>query len=262
MTVIPTLFSTIIINFAELQRLSLEYDMKKFVLLALIASLMPIVATAQNSTIHTVMVEPVKSDKMELSDDSCVISFRYSENSGTLYFSLYNKTENRVYIEWENARFDYSRIVFGDDTRLSMRSPKADEAVPSKSMSMMKDIISEAWVGDSFINNPLKPEKVRGRGGNECHIVIPVRFADGNTIDYKFVLGIYHYNPVDCSQIKEGMKASQVKKIAGKPDDMDVDPWGTANTKAVWYYAGNKAITIDKGVVTAIRNLHRDYMVE
>ena len=143
-----------------------------------------------------------------------------------------------------------------------MGTPKADESIPAKSASISRDIISENWVGSETIVNPVSPSKVRGRGGKELSATIPVRFGDGETIDYQFRFSIWSYNPVDIGQIAEGMKAKDVKKLLGKPDDMWVDPWGTASTKADWYYAGNAIIRIRKGVVEEIVNLKRPYMDE
>ena len=143
-----------------------------------------------------------------------------------------------------------------------MGNAKADEAIPAKSASISRDILSEGWVGSETISNPVSPSTVRGRGGKDLNVVIPVRFGEGETIDYQFRIAIFSYNPVDIEQITVGMKAKDVKKLLGKPDDMWVDPWGTANTKADWYYAGNAVIRIRKGVVDEIVSLKKSYMDE
>lgn len=193
-------------------------------------------------------------------DDSCSIKFDYSENTGAIYVIVHNKTGKRAYIEWENARLDGARVVFGDDRRITMGIAKADEAIPAKSSSINRFILSEGWIGSDTIDNPVNPAIVRGRGGKELSVVIPVRFSDSEAIDYQFRFAIYSYNPVDIDQITIGMKAKDVKKILGKPDDMWIDPWGTANTKADWYYAGNAVIRIRKGVVESMESLKRPYL--
>lgn len=216
----------------------------------------------QERPIHKLMLSPIRSEELKFEDDSCKISFDYRESNGAIYVQVYNKTGKRAYIEWENARLDGSRIVFGDDRRITMGNAKADEAIPANNSSINRDILAEAWVGSDYISNPVSPAKVKGRGGQDLNIIIPVRFGEGETIDYQFRVAIFSYNPVDIEQISVGMKAKEVKAILGKPDDMWVDPWGTANTKADWYYAGNAVIRIRKGVVDAIDSLKRPYMDE
>ncbi len=216
----------------------------------------------QERPIRTLMLSPIRSEEMKFEDDSCKISFDYRESGGMIYVQVYNKTGKRAYIEWENARLDGSRIVFGDDRRITMGNAKADEAIPAKSASISRDILSEGWGGSETISNPVSPSTVRGRGGKDLNVVIPVRFGEGETIDYQFRIAIFSYNPVDIEQITVGMKAKDVKKLLGKPDDMWVDPWGTANTKADWYYAGNAVIRIRKGVVDEIVSLKKSYMDE
>lgn len=236
--------------------------MKKLLCLVAVSVLSLTSLFGQDRPIHKLMLSPVRSEEMRFEDDSCSIKFDYRESSGLINVMVHNRTNKRAYIEWENARLDGARIVFGDDRRITMGNAKADEAIPAKSSSISRDILSEGWVGSETIANPISPSKVRGRGGAELGVVIPVRFGEGETIDYQFRIAIYSYNPVDVEQVTEGMKAKDVKKLLGKPDDMWVDPWGTANTKADWYYAGNAVIRIRKGVVESIDSLKRPYMDE
>lgn len=234
--------------------------MKKFLSVLTVSILCMASLFGQERPINKLMLSPIRSEELKFEDDSCKISFDYRESHGMLYVQVYNKTGKRAYIEWENARLDGSRVVFGDDRRITMGNAKADEAIPAKSASISRDILAEGWVGSETIANPISPSKVRGRGGAELGVVIPVRFGEGETIDYQFRIAIYSYNPVDVEQITVGMKAKDVKKLLGKPDDMWVDPWGTASTKADWYYAGNAVIRIRKGVVDSIDSLKRPYM--
>ena len=234
--------------------------MKKFLFIVTASVLCVTTLFGQERPIYKLMLSPIRSEELKFEDDSCKINFDYRESNGLIYVQVFNKTSKRAYIEWENARLDGARVVFGDDRRINMGNAKADEAIPANSASINRDILSEGWVGTETISNPVSPSVVRGRGGNELTAVIPVRFGEGETIDYQFRFAIFSYNPVDVGQIAEGMKAKDVKKILGKPDDMWVDPWGTANTKADWYYAGNAVIRIRKGVVDSIDSLKRSYM--
>ena len=55
-------------------------------------------------------------------------------------FLVNNTTNERIFIEWENARINNSRICYGDESMLSMDMPKADEAVSANSLSIKRDI--------------------------------------------------------------------------------------------------------------------------
>jgi len=53
-----------------------------------------------------------------------------------------NGTDERIFIEWKNARLNGGKVIFGDDTRLSMRSQKNDEAVSPHGSSIIREIAS------------------------------------------------------------------------------------------------------------------------
>lgn len=217
--------------------------------------------SAQDGRIHAIMLEPVFNQDMIFDADSCTISFSYSESGGALYVKVFNKTKKRAYIEWENARIDNSRVVFGDDSRLTMGNAKADESIPSNSNSISRHILSESWVGSEYIINLIASNRVKERGGSELEVILPIRFGDTEPIDYKFRLSVYYYNPVDCSQITIGMKAKDVRKLLGKPDYIDIHQlMGTSHTQADWYYASNAIIYIDKGVVEKITSIKKQYI--
>lgn len=234
--------------------------MKKFLLFVALSVLCVTSLFGQERPIQKCMLSPVYSEELRFEDDSCSISFDYREGSGTIFVTIFNKTGKRAYIEWENARLDGARIVFGEDRRINMGNAKADEAIPAKSVSISRNILSEGWVGSDLIVNPVSPTAVRGRGGAELTAVIPIRFGEGEPIDYQFRFAIYSYNPVDVEQIAVGAKAKDVKRILGKPDDMWIDPWGTANTNADWYYAGNAIVRIRKGIVAEVVSIKKSYM--
>lgn len=261
MVTLPLSFKTI--NFALIS----TTVMKRLPLL-LLCVVVSVALNAQTRPIHTLMLEPVVNEDMSFESDSCKISFSYNETYGLLDVVVYNKTGKRAYIEWENARINSERVVFGDDMRITMKSPKSDEAIPSKNSSIRRSILTERWLdsvnmGSQVLDsNPISRHNLFGRGGSELNVIIPVRFGESEAVDYQFKLSIYTLNPADCSQISVGMKAKDVKKLLGKPDDMYVDPWGTANTKAVWYYSSNAIINIDKGVVSEIKLIKRPYMKE
>ena len=213
---------------------------------------------AQDGKVHKVMVEPVfQKDNLFYVTDSLEVNFYYFGSLGELNVQVKNKTKDRLYIEWENARFADSRIVFGDDSRLSMRNPKADEMVSSNSTSIHRRIIPERWVKSDYIINLIEESDIREEGGYECEIIIPIRYGEGKTVDYKFLIHIYYLNPVDCSGIEVGMKGKDVKKLIGAPDSI-FKLFGVQT----WYYASNVTLEVEGGVVTKITDMKKPYMFE
>ena len=97
-------------------------------------------------------------------------------------FQVENKTDDRIYIEWENARIDGGKVVFGDDRFITKDNPKADEAVSSHSKSLSRDITYNTS-GDYLI--PLfRVKELKKDIGTKRHmfLTIPIRYMD-NTID-------------------------------------------------------------------------------
>lgn len=210
---------------------------------------------SQDGKIHTLMVEPVMNEDMVFDTDSIQVKFKWLEYDATINVSVSNKTDDRIYIEWENARLDNARIAFGDDSRLSMMNPKADETITAKSKSITRMLFAESWVFSDYVYYPLDKDKIMKQGGMPVDLILPIRFNDGKTKDYKFKLHIYYYNPIDCSSITIGMKQADVKKLLGKPDDT-FKYGGTT----VWYYASNAIIDFEKGVVTKITDKRFEYI--
>lgn len=172
------------------------------------------VMNAQDPEVHAVMVEPeFKKGYLDYGDDSLSFTFNYWARGGQLKVSVFNRTKSTMYVEWEDARFDHSRIVFGDDTRYSMRNAKHDEAVPSFTRSIERDIYPEKWFTSDYTMNFIEESTVRWSGGYKCDISIPIRFGSGSVKYYHFLIHVYCFNPVDCGCIKIGMKAKEVKNL-------------------------------------------------
>lgn len=183
-------------------------------------------------------------------DDSVKISF--SINS-TLYFILENKLDDRIYIEWENARTNDSRVILGTDSKLTYRNKKEDEAVSAKSHSIEQCFFKDASPFAGSINGwaePLVDSWQLKRGKNAfVEILIPIRFPDGKTKDYKFTFIADYKNPADVTKISVGMKDKEVKTIVGTPDKKEKNK----DTKAEkWQYINNAIITFEKGIVTNV----------
>lgn len=233
-----------------------QYDMKKVSLIFTLLAV-SILSFAQGGDIQALLVKPIMSDELTFSTDSIEVKFFYWKTDGELRIKIQNKTKERIYIEWENARFDNSRIVFGSDSRLSMKNPKADELIHANSISHAKTIMPEGWVSSDYVITLIDESRVMKKGGHECDIILPVRFSSGEVIDYTFLIHIYHFNPVDCSDIKLGMKPKEVRAIAGTPDNIfKLNGWQE------WTYASNVVIKFEGGVVTKIEDMKKPYMLK
>ena len=100
-------------------------------------------------------------------------------------------TDERIFIEWENARCQSGKVVFGDDRRITMNNAKADEAISANSHSLTKEVTSaDNIMSDDII--PLFRTKYLQDGIDKyVKIKIPVRFADGTVEEYDFYVRLY-----------------------------------------------------------------------
>lgn len=107
------------------------------------------------------------------------------------YVSIHNKLQSRIYVEWENFRWDGSAVAFDSDSRLFMDQPKRDEAIMSYEESR-KNIVQKDLVGESWIT-PWYHEKDFKHGGKLSSVmIIPIRFSDGKVIDYRIKFEIFN----------------------------------------------------------------------
>lgn len=129
----------------------------------------------------------VKSDSI----DFCCNLYEFGKWLNS--FVVTNNTNERIYVEWENARIANGKIIFGDDSKLTMRNPKTDEAISSNSNSIKRDITSlniyESLFGNLFHYLNLKKEV----GTKETIMVlIPIKFADNNVDDIKINVSAWY----------------------------------------------------------------------
>lgn len=108
----------------------------------------------------------------------------YDETFLTIY--LENCTNDRIYIEWENARCDNGKVVFGDDRRITMNNPKADEAVSSLSMSLRRGVTSADRIGSNYILPLFRIKLLKEGLSDNVTLKIPIRFIDGSVEEYTF----------------------------------------------------------------------------
>lgn len=135
----------------------------------------------KNSSYHS-------EDKKEAIELVCLPS-KYDENFITVFF--WNNTNERVYIEWENARCNSGKVIFGDDRRITMNNAKADEAISPHSTSLTREITSMDNIGSNYLMPLFSIKNIqKGTDGN-IYLKIPVKFADGSVEEYRFNIRLY-----------------------------------------------------------------------
>lgn len=146
--------------------------------------------------------KPVFKDKLEVistpSERGKQISFiGFGSNYFIDNFMVRNGTDERIYIEWENSRLDGSRIVFGDDSRLSMGNPKADEAVSAHESSVYRSITGEKKIGSNY-QSPLYYERdLKKNIGTKdtTSIKISIRYMDGTIEEFRLEYTAWYEMP-------------------------------------------------------------------
>lgn len=110
-------------------------------------------------------------------------------------FQISNSSDERVTIEWENARFANSKVVFGDDSKLTMRNSKTDEVITAKGLSIKRDITGldrvDGTNGSWFLFPYNELKKNPGQEGT-LDIIIPVKYADNSTEDFKLQIKVWY----------------------------------------------------------------------
>ena len=149
--------------------------------------------------------KPIIKSKIEVSskrsDKGNLLKFNADaseyDNNWIKNFYINNETDERIYIEWENARVTDSRVIFSDDRRITMGNPKADEAVSAHSHSIKRDITGEWYIGSSFIIPLFVPKKLKKNLGqlDTTYFMIPIRYSDGTVEDFKLEFTVWYEMP-------------------------------------------------------------------
>ena len=221
---------------------------------------------AEKVVVKILQPENIESNYYE--NDSIKITFSWDfedpsrneyaiEFTKDLHFCLDNKLDERVYIEWENARTNGKRVIFGEDSRLTANNKKEDEVVTSKSVSISRTFFKEAGSSTNplgVINNWAahiwgSKYDLPKNGEEIIDFLIPVRFSDGKTIDYKFKVLVRYINQANSSLVEIGMKEKEVKKLLGYPNKKENDK---SSDVEKWYYTNNAVITFEKDAVINI----------
>lgn len=167
---------------------------KKLLMIALMLSTLTVKAFSID--MDAKIIEP-KCDSYTYENDTLAISI-YPQSEYYASFSLTNKLDERLYIEWKNFRWNGSAIMFSDDSRYSMNVSKEDETVLAGETSS-KSLIQKALIGDGFIT-PWYREKDFKKGGQSRNtMIVPIRFSNGKIKDMKirFVIFNSEFPPVE-----------------------------------------------------------------
>lgn len=179
------------------------------------------------------LLEPYESSELKFSDNKVDIDFFPIYKSDGYYFmgvTINNKTEQRIYIEWENARISGSKVVFDDDRELFINNKKSDEVVVSGEKSEYRSILPKDNVGDYGLHALFSDDS---KGFRNIPIILPIRYNNNDVVDYKFIIQFSKYNEKEIDSlfaekvkysnlsksIKKKMTIEQVKEIMGEFKD-------------------------------------------
>lgn len=224
--------------------------MRRLLLLVILLCISTI-TFAKNGKIFCEITYPknlIDNEKYEDKENNVEFNFTAS-GDGTINFHLYNSSDKRVYIEWENAKFQGSRVVFGDDTRLTMGRAKADEVVMSYSFSEFRTIYPQRYVLNDYIMPLYDSSELRKDGTKAyCTVIIPIRFENGKIIDYKISFNVFYKSIVDYSGLRIGMKKGEVKVIMDKPDQITQE-----GSQLIWIYTNNVRLIFESNKLVDIQ---------
>ena len=204
------------------------------------------------------VVEPIEGSKDNTFEDNDIL-VKFWPSYGKFCMQINNKREDRIYIEWENARTNGEKVMFGDDTQLTAKQPKSDESVPGKSESVIRDFYKKnPLYNPRFPNNyPFAlalHREVAGLarlGTTSVEILLPIRFVDNTTKDYKIRVKVKYQNTADFSGVTIGTSEKYIKNNIGKPDYKKDGEDGSEK----WVYTNNAILTMKKGKVVDIKQL-------
>ena len=131
----------------------------------------------------------VEESKMFGEEQAVEFSARYCiSNSFVEFFKVYNNTNERIYIEWENARCNHGKVIFSDDRRINMNNAKQDEAISPHSFSLSRDITSKNYVMDDYLIPLFHKKDLKAGEVRKVYLLIPIRFSDGTITEYHVTL--------------------------------------------------------------------------
>lgn len=171
--------------------------MKKLLLmLALIVPLLAFNVEAKKpkgEIVMEVISQTVNGTPFETDSVLSMIISKYADRFVSLYPT--NRTDDKIHIEWDGAKFNGAKLVFDTDNRLNMNNHKEDEAIYAKQSGLMRNVTSQYKVGEYSLYPIYDKKDVEKKGIPETvTITIPVRLKDNTIRLYKYELK-YYFKP-------------------------------------------------------------------
>lgn len=164
-----------------------------FFILALIVPLFALNAEAKKpkgEIVMEVISKTVDGRSFETDSVLSMIITTYADRFVTLYPT--NRTNDKINIEWDGAKFNGAKLVFDTDNRLSINKHKDDEAIYAKQSGLMRNVTSQYKVGEYSLYPIYEKKEVEKKGIPEMvTITIPVRLKDDTIRLYKYTLKYY-----------------------------------------------------------------------
>lgn len=236
--------------------------MKKLFILFLLMFL-PAIAMAQvkrnvfYSKSKKMMVYPYEAVKRYESDsiiyqDSIIrvtFEFEYIPLNGVKYLMLdiLNRTEERIYVEWDNVRLNKNKIKFVLDSSHKKDLKIEDECIIGGESSGYRFIEKDFSVSSSKIEKG--DIYLRKWGNTDFQVILPIKIGE-KLKDYKFQFKFVKYSEEEIDSLytlareieekrkmlKKGMSRSEVENIMGKPISESIMETNWGSSRAVKFY--------------------------
>lgn len=136
-----------------------------------------------------IMVKASDAVVEQYTDSVLSIKFRAEYTQSFIIAEITNNTEGRIEIEWENAKFESERIIFSDDSPLTMNNKKENEVIYGGD-KLKKTFTSKKFYSERLLEVfSIYSKKTIKKNGGELKrtLILPV-IHNGETTDYRFEL--------------------------------------------------------------------------
>lgn len=210
---------------------------KIFLLFCLFMSVLSCYSQNRNDLykqIVTKLVYPVEmqaDDYFVYSDDSIEFHIRtIGDNDDRILMlavGVINKTNNKIYIDWDNTHLCGSKVVFGDDRRLFIDNKKEAELLYGGEETPMRELLPRKNITDYSVI-PLYSSSEKDEF--LANLIVPIRFLE-DVKDYKFTISFSKYSETEIDslfniqkeyyqlskKVRKKMTKDEVVAIMGEP---------------------------------------------
>ena len=118
--------------------------MKKTLILFIMALLCCTISARKKDHLAIKVIEPESKSLRQHVYENDSITVVFFPEEFYCNFRIWNKLDERIYVEWSNFRWDGDPIVFGDDNRFTMNYKKEDETIIGNEYTS-KDLIKKKF---------------------------------------------------------------------------------------------------------------------